>query len=87
VRPAWSYPRGWSIMCWTATITSKLAVYRSTRASPETDQSSEIAGIEAAWSLPSDDITVLCGPDIHTMMLLSTDAATVLQVGELLDLT
>lgn len=70
-----------------ATSGSRLAVYRSTRPFPETDQSREIPGTETAWSLQSDDITVLCGPDTHTMLLLSNDPATVHQVGELLDLT
>ncbi|WP_143447411.1 hypothetical protein [Kineosporia sp. R_H_3] len=66
---------------------SRLAVYRSSRPFPETDQSREIPGTETAWSLQSDDITVLCGPDTHTMLLLSTDPAAVHEVGELLDLT
>lgn len=66
---------------------SRLVVYRSTLPFPETDQAHEVPGTETAWSLQSGDITVLCGPDTHTMLLLSTDPATVHQVGELLDLT
>jgi hypothetical protein len=66
---------------------SRFVVYRSSRPFPETDQSHEVPGTETAWSLQTDDITVLCGPDTHTMLLLSNDPATVHQVGELLDLT
>jgi hypothetical protein len=66
---------------------SRLVLYRSTRSFPEADQAREIPGAETAWSLQSGDVTVLCGPDTHTMLLLGTDPATVHQVGGLLNLT
>lgn len=66
---------------------AKLAVYRSSRPFPETDQTREIPGTESAWSLQTGDLTVLCGPATHTMLLISTDPTAIHQVGKLLDLT
>jgi 4-amino-4-deoxy-L-arabinose transferase-like glycosyltransferase len=66
---------------------ARLAVYRSSQPFPEADEAHEVPGAEPAWTLQSDGITILCGPDTHTMLLLSTDPKAVHQVGEQLDLT
>lgn len=64
-----------------------LAVYRSSKSFPETDQTRELPGTESAWTLRTGDLTVLCGPDSHTMLVISTVPTAIQQVAELLDLT
>lgn len=64
---------------------TRLALYRSARPIPEAAEAHELGGPEAAWSVQSSGVTVLCARGSHTLLLLSPDAALVRSVGTLLD--
>ena len=62
---------------------TKLVIYRSARPIPEAAEAHELGGPEAAWSVQSSGVTIICARGSHTL-LLSSDVELVRQVGALL---
>jgi len=65
---------------------SRLDLYRSDQPIPETDEAQELAGGEHAWRTALDGITIICGGDQHTQLLLGTDASLVHHAATMLGL-
>jgi anti-sigma factor RsiW len=65
---------------------SRLNLYRGTRPIPETDQAQELDGVEKAWRTEIGGITVICGPEDHTELLLGSDPRLVHAAGTLLNI-
>jgi anti-sigma factor RsiW len=65
---------------------TRLDLYRGTRPIPETDQAQELDGTENAWRTEIGGITVICGPQDHTELLLGADPQLVHAAGTLLNI-
>jgi hypothetical protein len=65
---------------------TRLNLYRSTRPIPETNEVEHFGGPESAWQTEVSGVTVICGPDTHTELLISSDAQLVQHVGTLLNI-
>ena len=65
---------------------TRLDLYRGTRPIPETEQAQELGGTEQAWRTKIDGVTVICGPQDHTELLLGSDPQLVHAAGTLLNI-
>lgn len=65
---------------------TRLDLYRGTRPIPETDAAQELDGTEKAWRTDLAGVTVICGPQDHTELLLSSDPQLVHAAGTLLNI-
>ena len=63
---------------------TRLDLYHGTTPIPENGEAQEVDGTERAWSTEVSGITVICGPDDHTELLLSSDPQLVHAAGVLL---
>ncbi len=64
----------------------RLDLYRGTRPIPETDEAQELDGTEQAWRTDLAGVTVICGPQDHTELLLSSEPQLVHAAGTLLNI-
>ena len=65
---------------------TRLDLYRGTRPIPETDQAQELDGTENAWRTELSGVTVICGPQDHTELLLGANPQLVHAAGTLLNI-
>lgn len=65
---------------------TRLDLYRSALPIPETDEAQHLGGTERAWGTNVNGITVICGGDTHTALVISTDAVLVRQAADLLSI-
>jgi hypothetical protein len=77
---------GVTVFAYRADTGTRLNLYRSTRPIPETDEAEHLRGPESAWQTELSGVTVICGPETHTELLIGSDAQLVQHVGALLNI-
>jgi len=77
---------GVTVFAYRADTGARLNLYRSSRPIPETDEAERLSGPESAWETELSGVTVICGPETHTELLIGSDALLVQRVGTLLNI-
>jgi len=77
---------GVTVFAYRADTGARLNLYRSSRPIPETSEAEHLNNPESAWETELSGVTVICGPETHTELLIGSDAQLVQHAGTLLNI-